>query len=246
MRAPLKPLAAAPIFYRLPYAFRRALLRTFRPQKFLAGQRMRQEQGEYSYHPFDERRCIFVHIPKTGGVSVSRALFGNLAGGHATIRDYQMAFSREEFHAYFKFAFVRNPWDRLYSAFHFLRSGGMNERDAEWSRRHLSSFDSFDSFVLKWLSPDNIYLYDHFVPQTDFIRLPGDTNVSVDFVGRFEQLETDFLYVCNRIGCPSQLTHENKVAKDKGAVYKDAYSSKTRLRVASIYRNDLDAFGYEF
>ena len=39
------------------------------------------EEWGFSLIPFDRHECIFVHIPKTGGVSISKSLFGNLAGG---------------------------------------------------------------------------------------------------------------------------------------------------------------------
>jgi hypothetical protein len=67
-----------------------------------------------------------VHVPKTAGVAISLALFGNLAGEHASIRDYQTIYPKSVFERYVRFTFVRNPWDRLLSAFSFLKSGGMN------------------------------------------------------------------------------------------------------------------------
>lgn len=245
MQAPFAPRAAAPLFYGLPYEARRLLLRVFRRDKYRSAQAMRLGDGEYSYRPFDEQRCIFVHVPKTGGVSISRALFGSLAGGHATIRHYQMVFARREFDSYFKFAFVRNPWDRLYSAYRFLRAGGMTTRDAEWAERNLSVFSSFDDFVRHWVTPANIYLYDHFVPQVEFLRLPGQSAHILDFVGRFENLEQDFSQVCAKLGQNARLTHENRT-DDTSTAYRQAYSPEARYRVAVAYRDDIEALGYEF
>lgn len=61
-----------------------------RRQDFLAIQKLRvRETTEWgSYKPFDEKKAIFVHIPKCAGVSVNKALFGNLAGGHTTLDQY--------------------------------------------------------------------------------------------------------------------------------------------------------------
>lgn len=232
-------------FYRLPYGLRRLIVRAFRPHYFASSQKMRQKRGEYTYKPFDEYRCIFVHIPKTGGVSVSRALFGNLAGGHATICHYQAVFSRREFDSYFKFSFVRNPWDRLHSAYNFLRSGGMNERDLEWSSRVLSRFGSFDEFVRQWITRETVYSYYHFVPQTDFLCLPGQDQIAVDFVGRFERIELDFATVCSHIGRSVELPHHN-ATKAGLAPYRNAYTSASRRIVAAVYRRDIEMFGYEF
>lgn len=90
---------------------------------------MRQIYNNYSYKPLDNLKCIFVHIPKTAGISISRSIFGNLGGGHTKIRDYELIFSAKDFNNYFKFTFVRNPWDRIFSAYRFLKNGGINEED---------------------------------------------------------------------------------------------------------------------
>ncbi len=129
--APSIALLSGLLFYCLPHDIRRRIVAGFAPQMFrdLEQFRASTRAGPYSLQPFDRLRCIFVHIPKAASVSVCRGLFGELAGGHAHIGVYQLAFSHLEFSSYFKFAFVRNPWDRLFSAYAFLRDGGMDESD---------------------------------------------------------------------------------------------------------------------
>ena len=97
-----------PEFYSLPHDERRMFFSRTRPQIFnnLQNRRTIVTNDGYSYIPFDRHMCIFVHIPKTAGVSICRALFGNLAGGHASVSMYQIVFSKEEFDRYFKFTFV--------------------------------------------------------------------------------------------------------------------------------------------
>lgn len=61
-----------------------------RKQQFNRHQNIRKTETNesYSYKPFDDNKAIFIHIPKCAGVSVNKALFGNLAGGHTTLEDY--------------------------------------------------------------------------------------------------------------------------------------------------------------
>jgi hypothetical protein len=63
------------------------------------------------------RRLIFVHIQKTGGNAISTALGQNpdCPEKHFFARDLRELYCTDVWNAYFKFAFVRNPWDRLVS-----------------------------------------------------------------------------------------------------------------------------------
>ncbi len=76
------------------YYLRRTQFRCEYPNAFMKFQKKRQIKTRkgYSYKPFDELKCIFVHVPKCAGVYVCRNLFGNLAGGHTQISLYQIIF----------------------------------------------------------------------------------------------------------------------------------------------------------
>lgn len=198
----------------------------------------------YSLHAFDYYRCVFVHIPKTAGVSISKSLFGNLAGGHTTLRWYEEHYAAETFQRYFKFAFVRNPWDRLHSGFKFLKAGGFGEEDAHWSRENLADIATFEEFVLDWLPTVNIATTGvHFRPQTHFL-LDGTGKLGVDFVGRYERLQRDFLRVCRRLGKESTLEHLNR--SPKLSRYREAYTPEMARAVRRVYREDVRLFRYWF
>jgi len=186
-----------------------------------------------------------VHIPKCAGTSICRSLFGYIVGGHLSIAEYGVIFSREEFDSYFKFAFVRNPWDRLVAAYYFLKEGGWNERDKKWYEENLSAYKNFDSFVKMWVNPDNIKTYPHFRPQRDFIFLEGDNLSAVDFIGYFENLDQDFAYVSNRIGISAELMHLNRTPSSKKD-YKAYYDNEMIEIVSDAYRDDIRVLGYNF
>ena len=63
-------------------------------------------RGEFS-HFADEHQCIFIHIPKAAGTSVTLTLFGK-GSRHVPWFEYYQANPRK-FRKYFKFAFVRIP-----------------------------------------------------------------------------------------------------------------------------------------
>ena len=65
-------------------------------------------------------RCIFIHIPKTGGKSVHR-FFGTNWQDHKDISRYAEELTPETFTSYYKFAVVRNPWNRLVSGYNYQK-----------------------------------------------------------------------------------------------------------------------------
>lgn len=239
------------IFYLFPYNIRRKLYATVKNKKFKRIQNNRAivQNSGYSFKPFDQNQCIFVHIPKAAGVSICSSLFGNLAGGHTTIQSYQFIFSENEFDRYFKFTFVRNPWDRVFSAYNFLKKGGMNEQDRKWSAENIAAYGSFEDFVKGWLNTSNINKYVHFVPQYKFLCTPNDDKLLVDFLGFFENIQDDFEYIKNKLALDDNLAvlHENKTtSNNKQLDYRDFYTNETREIVAAVYKKDIELLGYNF
>jgi hypothetical protein len=199
--------------------------------------------GEYSFVPYDRYQCIFVHIPKTAGVSVAKALFGNLGGGHIPIRILQRVFGAETLARYFKFTFVRNPFDRLLSAFTFLKTGGMDLDDRIFAEKEIQQFDTFRDFVKGWVTEENVERNLHFIPQVDWLRLNG-TNVAVDFVGRYENLNEDFNRVCRHLKIPSHLSRAN--ASKRSRDYRQYYDETSVRIVQRVYHQDLGLLNYKF
>ncbi|MBO9713396.1 sulfotransferase family 2 domain-containing protein [Sphingomonas sp.] len=199
--------------------------------------------GDYSLRPFRETRSIFVHIPKTGGVSISRALYGGLGGGHTRITEYELRYSAADFADFFKFTVVRNPWSRLFSAFHFLKAGGFDARDRE-AAKLLASFDTFEAFVLDGVGDPRVMRLNHFVPQLEFIT-GSDGTIPLDFVGFFETLDRDFDHVRVRLNRADRLLHHNRTPGENGD-YRLGYTPDMIARVASAYREDIAVLGYEF
>jgi hypothetical protein len=237
---------AYPPGQRLTHQVWRSYLRVFRPGKFnkFKEQRYRPMTDNHSCRPFDQYRCIFVHIPKCAGISVSRSLFGNVSGAHHTLRKFQIMFAPDEFASYFKFSFVRNPWDRLVSAFHFLKKGGLTTEDKQWSDRYLSPFPDFGAFVKNGLSQRRIFSFPHFRPQLEYICVSGKTP-GLDFIGSFENLDSDFQYICKVLNNPASLLSLNRNASRKED-FREYYNDHTREMVGRLYADDIRVLGYSF
>lgn len=190
------------------------------------------------------KNCIFIHIPKTAGTSVLKALGKNTKEGryHLPWYVYKNA-NPNYFDNSFKFCFVRNPWDRAYSAYEYLKSGANNSAPTEMVQS-IGRFNDFNDFVIKGLSKGFFRSNLLFLPQSDFI-LDYDGNPIVDFMGRFENLDDDFIQIAERLKI-SPLLDTTNVTPKKRANYRDAYTQKSMGLIADIYSSDIRFFNYEF
>lgn len=227
----------------LPYETRYWLYKLRHPDEF---RRLRSvvnhhPKADFSLRGYDRTKSIFVHITKSAGTSVARSLYGELPY-HYTAVQYRVIFGRRTFDEYFKFAFVRNPWDRLYSAYSYLRDGGWNTEDRIWFERNLAHLSGFDDFVLNWLSPERLLSHIHFWPQRRFL-CDRHGRVLIDHLGYFETLESDFACVRDRVNPAACLTHTNRSTRSS---YLDAYSAASIRRVQDLYDEDITLFGYTF
>ena len=128
------------------------------------------------------------------------------------------------------------------SAFHYLKSGGMNEGDRAFSQKELSSYNDFGDFVRGWLNEFNVWKWYHFQPQWHFIT-QSHGKVKMDFIGRFERIDEDLAIVSRQLGVPAGLTKTNS---SRHAGYRSLYDSETRKIVGRVYARDIEQLGYEF
>lgn len=200
------------------------------------------DEGPGDFHSLREpeaANAIFLHVPKNGGVSVAKTLFGSHVTSHTPLFAYLAWYGAARFDAMFKFGFVRDPWKRLSSAFHFLKAGGLTDTDRAWAETHLAAFEDVNDFVQTGLSRPEIATWVHFRPQMYFLRDPRTKRHGLDFTGRFERLEEDFRTVAHRLGQDAALPHFNKTKRAATAL--DARSIEI---IGEIYREDAETFGY--
>jgi len=193
------------------------------------------------YYQLQKHKCIFIHIPKTAGVSVSASLIGKGIANMPALY-YKALFGKEDFNNYFKFAFVRNPYSRLVSAYEFLQNGGGGPYD-EKIVSIVKPYDSFENFVLKYLNSKTIKTSRYFRPQYYFVCDSKDT-VIIDYIGRFEQLEKDYEFIRSKIGTGEPLKKMN-VTNNKKFPLKEYYSNSAIVeKIVSLYYKDFGLFNY--
>jgi hypothetical protein len=210
-------------------------------------------------------RCLFVHIPKTGGTSVERALgmfgdwrvedrerlFGRIASPdlvaagflsrylqHLTLPQMHSLLPPDRREGLFSFSFVRNPWDRMVSI-HAHPDPDMVQQAAAQGLE-LEGLP-FATFLERLAGVRHI----HLLSQHDFI-LDSAGRPLVDFIGRFETLAEDFAKVAARLGVSSDMPHANASTARRHRDYRSCYTPETRDWVACRYSLDIERFGYAF
>lgn len=177
---------------------------------------------------------VFVHIHKTAGTSINKTL--GLIREHKTAFELRGRLGEERWRKKFKFAFVRNPWDRTVSMYSFA---------VKMKSVPFVSLGFKEWLKLAFVDRHPLY-FDHpvsFRPQFDWIADYNDA-VIIDFIGRFENLDRDFATVCERIGKPRlKLSYENP---SKRGDYRSYYDDEAAEIVARWYKKDIDYFGYRF
>lgn len=198
-------------------------------------------RGAYSGYA-DKYKCVYIHIPKNAGTALFKSLFDTPLT-HKTYREYEIA-NPLKFKKYFKFTIVRNPWDRLYSGYTFLKSGGMTNLDREWSDEYLAEYSDFNSFVKKWVNRENIFKWIHFYPQCYFV-CDDQLKLKMDFVGRFESLDKDVSVIQKKLGLPIRQVPKINVTKRVDS-YIDQYDEESIAIVKQVYADDIRIFSYSF
>lgn len=210
--------------------------------------------------------AIMIHIPRTGGGSIEMAYhreswFQDLTyNPRAFLRKNKLNTNAKLIHMghhlpsmlkktasddwvdrCYKFAFVRNPWDRVVSLFFYLRQ--FRKGTCEWPNSLLLDFPSFVREITKPDSPTYKIRpagksFWYALPQTHWL-IPD-----LNFVGKFENLDTDWARICEEINlsCKKLPMHN----PSEHLHYASYYDDETQIMVADRYADEIERFGYEF
>lgn len=169
----------------------------------------------------------------------TRSIVAHLARHHVPVSgsQRQLYYAPRRYASHFKFAFVRNPWDRLVSCWHNKVIDQPKKRLFGDRIEDLKSFGAFVDFVA---GQDLTACNRHYRLQCRLIDLDR-----VDFLGRLERFSDDFRIVCNTLGLPAEEVEKVNVSnrqRDYRLYYDDALAEK----VATLYRRDITLFGYTY
>ncbi|MEQ8925245.1 MAG: sulfotransferase family 2 domain-containing protein [Fulvivirga sp.] len=202
------------------------------------------------------KKFIFIHVYKVGGTSISTVLskycdysfwtaskinkvkylfklkpriFHTDFPHHISANDLREKIPDSIFNSYYKFAFVRNPWDWQVSLYNFMLKYEKHPQHVFIKR--MKNFDEY----LDWRIIDGLALQKELLTN-------GQDDLLVDKVGKLENFQHDFDKICSKIGVVNtQLSHDNKSTYDS---YKNYYSKETYDMVKEAFKEDITYFSY--
>lgn len=208
------------------------------------------------------RSYVFVHVPKTGGTSLSVALearaqsddiligdtpkamrrrnrLKSLAAHgrvwkHSTLRDIDGVLTADDLDGLFVFTLVRNPWDRAVSYYHWLREQGFDHPAVT-----LSKTLSFDVFLLHPVILNGFRA----APYSSYMQ-DSTGRDRCDLYVRIEHLDEDAAPLWRHLGFSLNLPHLNRSARRRD--YRSYYTPAMVEAIADACREDICKFGYQF
>lgn len=211
-------------------------------------------------------KFVTIDIPKTGTRSFRETLVTvdgvvDIIGDadaetcfyqHAYASTVQKAFVRKrwKWNEYFKLTVVRNPWERWYSHFNYLKSQQRLMKCKDWQQLRTDvkhQIESANRFINRFDSDRQAFI--HLVTNRPaqheyFISESGD--IIVDHIGCFTELQQTFDLLCNTCDItPSlKLNHANKGEYDVPMV--DFYDQHMIDTVANHERYVIDLKNYQY
>jgi len=203
----------------------------------------------------DRHQFVFVHIRKAAGTSLRQILervslpknnqlwYKLLSRNgfavdyhkhsfrkHANLIEAQRSMSADKFKQYFKFAVVRNPWDRLVSEYEYIKTQPAHSRFKKLATLSFAEFVAYQS-----QRPA--------AHQINALRL-SDGQLGCDFIGKLETLQQSLKVVGVKIGVDfSALPHANQVDRRD---YRTYYDTSLQIQVEKLWQVDIEAFQYDF
>lgn len=200
-------------------------------------------------------KCIFIHIPRTAGTSIEKWICGKSwwviepETKHLTASQAKEIY-KDYWDDYFKFSFVRNPWDRMVSCLKFKNYFKLN-----CSFRGVLKLRGYKKQFGYPLTIENDYRFSN---KKDLLNKSPKKyrensvylnilNEEIDFVGKFENLKEDVEYIKKKLKIKEDFNIDAKLdASSERGDYRNYYNERTKKEIEELFQEDIDFFNYKF
>ncbi len=198
----------------------------------------------------DKRQFIYIGTPRSGSSALHYCLGSNFVTD-AVQKDIDI--SNPKYKNYFKFTFVRNPWDRVLSCYvskivNAVKNPLPRKDEMSLYVKPISTLLgknelTFDDFV-QFITHERDGSADpHWRAQHTF-SYDVDGLLIADYIGRLEIIDEDFNIIRKEIGTDINIIRSSQSGK-KGP-YQDAYNDNSQKLIAERFKKDIQLFDYQF
>jgi len=210
-----------------------------------------------------QNNFLFIHVPKTGGSSIQTLLkkysedqlvpVGKGEEGfeisnakynitkHSTLSHYKSVLDSKTYSKLFKFAIIRNPYERMISYYFSPHWCG----NIEWNK------NAFLRLIKKTPTLRH-YICETSLIAKQFSHLGINININkkrkidsdIDFLMKFEHLEDDFKLVCEKLGIP--YSPIPKIYASNRLHYSEYYDDHLKYVVYNKFIEEITYGNYNF
>ena len=225
----------------------------------------------------EEYKLVYCGVPKVActvwirilallqGINVTSGVHKNTRGKLTILSNYDKNNRERILNSYTKFMFVREPFERLLSAYRDCFHGSYKTKTAYWKGYHKFvkdvlargtgrhndtlpgdvTFEQFATFlVLQWR--EGVSFQAHWREQHN---LCDPCQIQFDFIGHYETLEEDALFILRKTNLENKVNFPHWNPTDTNSLMQEYYSTLSFLRIKqlqSIYQKDIELFGYSY
>jgi hypothetical protein len=204
----------------------------------------------------DNHKFIFFHLYKCGGMSLRKYIndnttgFEEIHGGHSLPIDMKHQLEHDgfpdKFDEYFKFSFVRNPFDWMVSILFYAKKYSDHFMYDDVQQMNIEQFIPYymDFRKKNILQKTEMFGRNRIVTIYDYLFY--EDKLMVDFVGRVENMKDDLKYISEKIGIESGVMPFENVNPNREKDYRQYYNHASKKMIEDNFRRELDYFNYTF
>ena len=195
-----------------------------------------------------DKKYIFLHIYKTGGMSLRQLLSGEeVIGSHCSAIDLKETLyntgKREVWDEYFKFAVVRNPYDWMVSLIGYITRFPSHGDHQQVSGMTMTEFLIFCRDVA--MKRERPHGSNKYMTLTQFL-CDKNKSLLVDKVIKFENIDQEVSEMQKRLGISFNTLPKKNINGQREKDYHTYFNQEAAGLVAEIHKDDLELFQYEF
>lgn len=174
-------------------------------------------------------------------------IMNKMTGNLGTIINLQ-DISLEKWQTYFKFTFVRNPYDKVISSYEFYKQ---KKFDNKINQAILKPECTFTEFYTNFLKYDtDLFIHTH-AYESQYNMIKNTINdIQIDYVAKYENINEEIINILKKIGIPKYTKHlhlideqykTNTSKKNKITTY---FTEESLETINILFHDDFEHFGY--